>query len=449
MIAYLPKIYPDELVYSWFCRYYVHSGCLTHSMALKEILYSRCNNPSKEFLGHLNPDMLTAIQRMYPIEDIIINHTMFPQYARFIPLEQKKQTLYHMTYDFCDVHHLFAILPRNESDLFLKYCPMCADEDRQQYGEAYWHRVHQIRNMQICAKHNCRLINSAVVAKSDQTFTLCPAESYITNLKPVIEPAPLKIAFAQYMVGVFNAPLDFEKDVPISAVLYHAMQNTQYIKSTGKTRYTKQLAEDITVYYKILDIGSIASMSQIQRVLLGGDRFDFSVVCQMAFYLDMDINALTNPVLTAAQIEQEQNTHYMKDRPAIDWAIYDAETAPILEQVAKSIYDGTASESGRPERVSERIIYREMGFPGHRLENLPLCKAVFDKYSESYEENWARKLIWAYKKLETECDGKPFYWSDMRRISGVRKKNIEKIIPHLIKYIDSETAREIISKIRT
>lgn len=422
MISYLPEIYPDELAYSWFCRYYVHSGCLTHSMALKEILYSRCNNPSKEFLGHLNSNMLMAIQRMYHIEDIILNHTMFPQYARFIPLEQKKQALYHMTYDFCDVHHLFAILPRGESDLFLKYCPMCADEDRRQYGEAYWHRVHQIRNMQICTKHNCRLANSSVVAKSEQTFTLCPAESYITNLKPVIEPDPLQIAFAKYMTDVFNVPIDFEKDVPISAVLYHGMQNTHYIKSTGKTRYTKQLAEDIDAYYTRLNIGSIASMSQIQRVLLG-DRFDFSVICQIAFYLDMDINALTNPVLTAAQIEQEQNTHYMKDRPVIDWAVYDAETAPILEQVARSIYDGTASETGRPERVSERIIYREMGFPGHRLENLPLCKAVFDKYSESYEENWARRIVWGYSKLK--ANNAPFYWSDIRRITGVKKKNIE------------------------
>lgn len=347
-----------------------------------------------------------------------------------------------MAYDFCDAHHLFAILPRGESDLFLKYCPICADEDRRQYGEAYWHRVHQIRNMQICTEHNCRLVDSTVVAKSEQTFALCPAESYIIDQKPMIVTAPTQIAFAKYMTDVFNTPMDFEKDIPISAVLYHAMQNTRYIKSTGKTRYTKQLAEDITTYYKILDIGSIASMSQIQRVLLGRDRFDFSVVCQIAFYLDMDINALTNPVLTAAQIEQEQNTHYMKDRPVIDWAVYDAETAPILEQVARSIYDGTASETGRPERVSERIIYREMGFPGHRLENLPLCKAVFDKYSESYEENWARRIVWGYSKLK--ANSAPFYWSDIRRITGVKKKNIEKILPYIQRYTDIKTYEEII-----
>lgn len=343
MISYLPEIYPNELAYSWFCRCYVHTGCLTHKAALKEILYDRCNNPSKEFLGHLNPNMIAAIQRMYPIEDIILNHTMFPQYARFIPLEKKKQALYHMAYDFCDTHHLFAILPRGESDLFLKYCPMCADEDRRQFGEAYWHRVHQIRNMQICTKHNCRLINSAVVAKSDQTFTFCPAESYITIQNPAIETDPLKIAFAQYMVDVFNAPMNFEMDIPISAVLYHGMQGTKYIKSTGKTRYTKQLAEDINVYYKRLEICEIASMSQIQRVLLGVDRFDFSVICQIAFYLGMGVESLTNPMLTAAQIQQEQSTHYMTDRPAIDWAVYDEETAPILERVARSIYDGTAS----------------------------------------------------------------------------------------------------------
>lgn len=441
MISYLPEIYLDELAYSWFCRYYVHSGCLTHKAALKEILYDRCNNPSKEFLGHLNPNMIAAIQRMYPIEDIIINHTMYPQYARFIPQKQKKKALHHIGFDFCDVHHLFAILPRGEKDLYLKYCPICADEDRQHYGEAYWHRIHQIRNMNICTKHNCRLVNSSVVAKSEQTFTLCPAESYIGDKKPIIEADPLKISFAKYMSDVFNAPIDFEKDIPISAVLYHGMQNTQYIKSTGKTRYTKQFSENINAYYTRMNIGSIASMSQIQRVLLG-DRFDFSVVCQIAFYLDMDINALTNPVLTAAQIEQEQNTHYMKDRPVIDWAVYDAETAPILEQVARSIYDGTASETGRPERVSERIIYREMGFPGHRLENLPLCKAVFDKYSESYEENWARRIVWGYSKLK--ANNAPFYWSDIRRITGVKKKNIEKILPYIQRYTDIKTYEEII-----
>lgn len=122
---------------------------------------------------------------------------------------------------------------------------------------------------------------------------------------------------------------------------------------------------------------------------------------------------------------------------------YDAETAPILERIARSIYDGTASETGRPERVSEKVIYREMGFPGHRLENLPLCKAVFDRYSESYEENWARRIVWGYSKLK--ANNAPFYWSDIRAITGVKKKNIEKVIPHIRKYTNKKTAEAIIN----
>ena len=62
MISFLPEIYPDELVYSWFCRYYVHSGCFAHKMALDDILYSRHNNPSKEFIGHLSSDAKEKIQ---------------------------------------------------------------------------------------------------------------------------------------------------------------------------------------------------------------------------------------------------------------------------------------------------------------------------------------------------------------------------------------------------
>ena len=91
MINYLPAIYPDELFYSWLCRYYVHSGCLTHKMALDDILLKRCHNPSKEFIGHLNPNAQKRIEEIYPMEYLILNHTMYPQYARFIPLEEKRR----------------------------------------------------------------------------------------------------------------------------------------------------------------------------------------------------------------------------------------------------------------------------------------------------------------------------------------------------------------------
>lgn len=447
MIAYLPEIYPDELVYSWFCRYYIHTGCITNAMAFGELLYNRCNNPSKEFIGHLNPGTAKLIQRLFLMDDLITKHTMYPQYARFIPLQQKKNALYHIGYDFCDAHHLFAILPRTQADSQLKYCPLCVKEDRRKHGEAYWHRKHQIRNMSICTKHKCLLVDSTVTAKSEQTFILNPAEITVILKEPQYSNNTLQVAFCEYMAAVFDAPINLDSDIPISAVLYHAMSKTKYMKQSGKSRYTKRFVDDMQVYYNNIGICSIASMSQVQRVLLQ-DRFDFSVICQIAFFLNMTVDELTAPDLTNRQINQEQRSYYIKNREPIDLSEYDEKIAPILEKLAHDIYIGAASETGRPERVSEKLIYRELNLPGHRLEILPKCKAIMNNYNESYEECWARRLIWAFDKLKTEGNGAPFYWSDMRIISGVKKKNIDKVIPYLPKHTDRKNADAIIKIIQ-
>lgn len=44
--------------------------------------------------------MSAALQQYYPIENLVLYNTMFPQYARFISLDQKKEALYHIEHDF-------------------------------------------------------------------------------------------------------------------------------------------------------------------------------------------------------------------------------------------------------------------------------------------------------------------------------------------------------------
>lgn len=447
MITYLPEIYPDELVYSWFCRYYVHSGCFNSSMALKELLKKRSNNPSKEFIGNLNPEAKEKITEMYDMDYLILNHTMFPQYARFLPASEKKDALYKLGHDFCDAHHIFAILPRKEGEKYLRYCPVCALEDRQKYKETYWHRKHQLRNMSICPKHRCKLIESNVSAKSEQEFTLRVAESNLEDMRVEIADNPLLIYFSSFLENVFDAPVNFENDAPLSSILYDGMSKTKYLKPSGRSRYTRMLANDMKIYYEDFGICNVASIYQVQRAVLG-TRFEFSVACQIAFFLGIQPEELTNSSLTREQIEQEQDSHYMKDSAPIDWNQFDEETAPILEQVARDIYDGTASEIGRPERVSEKIVYRELGLHQHRLENMPKCRVIFKRYTESYPESWARKIIWAYQKLKEERRHIPFYWSDIRKIAGVKKADFESVIPYLPKHTDKTTVDKIIKLVK-
>lgn len=207
----------------------------------------------------------------------------------------------------------------------------------------------------------------------------------------VYENNPTAICFASYVEAVFDAPIDFEKDIPISSILYHGMSRTKYLKPSGRSRYIKMLVDDMKVFFEKLRLCNIASMHQIQRVLLGS-QYNFSVICQIAFFLGMIVDELTSSTLTVEQIQKEQDSHYMKDTAPVDWEMLDTETAPVLEAVVKSIYDGTANENGRPERISERLVYREMGLLAHQLENMPRCKAIFEQYKESYLESWARKI---------------------------------------------------------
>lgn len=446
MIAYFPTIYPDELVYSWFCRYYVHSGCLSHKMALQELYCKRSDNPSKEFIGNLNPEAREQIGKIYPLDDLVLEHTMFPQYARFISLEQKKTALFRLCHDSCDIHHLFAVLPRDDGEQYLRYCLLCVKEDRESYGEAYWHRKHQIRNASICTKHKCRLMESDVLAKSEQSYMFFPAENHVRDDKPILENDTVKLDFARYFDSVFDAPMDFDNDIPISSVLYNGMSRTKYLKPSGRSRYTKMLADDMEEFYRRIGLCGVASIYQIQRTLLESGC-DFAVVCQIAFFLGMKPEELVAPSLTMEQIQQEQDSHYMRDATPVDWEQLDMETAPVLEKVIKGIYDGTASESGRPERVSERLVYREMNLMGHQLENMPKCKAIFERYAESYPESWARKIIWVYQKLKE--DGEPFYWTDIRKLSGVKKKNFQEIIPYLMKHVDADMVNQIVKLITT
>lgn len=439
MIVHLPEIYPDELVYSWFCRYYIHSGYLTHKKAMMDLFCKKSDNISKEFIGNLNCDAKNAIKKMSPPDALIMDHTMFPLYARFLPPDMKRRAIQSIWDCACNVHHLFYVPPRLGDERFLRYCPICAKDDRQQYGEAYWHRRHQIHGIPICTKHRCKLKTATVTMKSEHDYVFCPAEEIAEENNAVVIESPMLISFACYIEDVFDAPLDYDNCVPISAVLYDGLSRTGYVKQSSKCRNVSKLIDDMDAFYKKAGIGLDVSAYQIQRVLLSA-RSDFFVVCQIAFYLGIAPSNLTAPSIAPSQIQKEQESHYMRGTVSVDWATLDSDIVQELEAIARDTYYG--NEHIRPERISERFIYRKMGLKKHQLENLPKCRAVLEKYAESYPESWARKMIWAYQRLRD--DGTPLCWSEIRTLSGVKKKNFQSTIPFLQRHADEDTKRRLI-----
>ena len=447
MITYLPEIYPDELVYSWFGRFAVHSGYI-NSQLLQFLYCKRSDTPIKEFIGNLNSEARECIAKIYPLKELVLKHTMYPQYARFAPLDQRQDALYKLCNENCDMHHLFAVLPRCEKEQYLKYCPVCASEDRQKYAETYWHRKHQIRNIGICPKHKCRLRDSSVPAKSMSLYSFITAEEVIPNSEEyTFLNNQLQIKFAEYTEEIFDVSVDLEKDVPISAILYHAMKDTEYMKSTGNSRYMTKFVDDMTHFYEQIELNDIATMSRIQKTLLTGRGYDFSIACQIAFFLGMKMEALTDSQLSEEEIKQEAESHYIKGSTAPEWEEYDEKMYLAIENIAADIYSGAADNLGKPEKVTEKLICKILGIKAHRLENMPKSRAVLDKYAESYPESWARKLVWAYGWLKNNEED-VFYWKHLRKLTGVKKARFDEVIPYLKKYADEDEVKAIIETVR-
>ena len=278
MIVYFPSIYPDELVYSWFCRYYVHSGCLNHKMVLKDLYCINSDDSSESLIGDLRPEVLEQFDRMYSIEKLVLEHTMYPQYIRFLPLEQKKVS--------------FGLPSVPSGDKYFRFCPMCVEEDREIYGETYWHRKHQIHTITVCTKHKCRLVESKVLVQSEQVHVFCPAEGYDFDMEPESVDSELEIQYAAYLESVFDAPVNLEKDIPIHSLLYDRISRHEYLKPSERKQCIKKFADALREFYRSTGLFTIASKGQIEKVLQG-ERLEFSVVCQIAFFLGMTPEELT------------------------------------------------------------------------------------------------------------------------------------------------------------
>ena len=81
MITLFPKIYPDELLYSLFARYYIKTGYTAYIFAAQDLFINSKDNPDIEFMNRLNNTILNLITRDISFENVILKHTMFPYYT--------------------------------------------------------------------------------------------------------------------------------------------------------------------------------------------------------------------------------------------------------------------------------------------------------------------------------------------------------------------------------
>ena len=109
MIAYFPTAYPDELLYSQLARYYTKSGYMAYAYAAEELYVSKIVRPDMEFVNVFTPDALRMISKDMTMEDVVMQHTMFPYYGRFLPLERRQRAFHALVSMQGNYHNLLPI----------------------------------------------------------------------------------------------------------------------------------------------------------------------------------------------------------------------------------------------------------------------------------------------------------------------------------------------------
>ncbi|MRX56495.1 hypothetical protein GJU41_21335 [Bacillus idriensis] len=164
--AYFPKLYNDELLYSWFARYHE----LTCNFNNKQTQRDLFNSNSSLAV----PDLPTNLDYFYgtikhfngsSLTTLIHEHTLFRYYTAFtsdavrkIVFEAMKTRKYPRL-----IHNITGIMASSIKEwTYFRYCPRCVEENMSLSGEIYWKCSQQLPGVYVCIKHKAFLLDSTV-----------------------------------------------------------------------------------------------------------------------------------------------------------------------------------------------------------------------------------------------------------------------------------------------
>jgi len=117
-------------------------------------------------LGHLAASLPAG--HLLTVERLIDDHTLLPMFAPFLTKKRVERLRTAMSSRQGSAVHKIAGIGPASIRMFnwLRYCPSCAEDDRTQFGECYWHRIHQVSGVEVCHKHQVYIENSNVLARN-------------------------------------------------------------------------------------------------------------------------------------------------------------------------------------------------------------------------------------------------------------------------------------------
>lgn len=193
--------YPDELLCSWLARLAHHNGSGAWRPFLEATIHNRrlqnpmlgmmsYSNELEKLLNALGTNYFTAMMELttlpywlaFDSPENLDNEPMASNPTRQIRIQLKKPR----------THGIRQTGSKHTAGLAdsARLCPACLDDDYRRYGEPYWHRIHQLPNVFVCASHGCILLSA------------CPAcNQTIVPLAPRLLDLPKLQCSCGYLLG--------------------------------------------------------------------------------------------------------------------------------------------------------------------------------------------------------------------------------------------------------
>lgn len=482
MIGFMPDFYPDELVYSLLARYYQRSGYLAYIHAARDLYAVPSIRPDMYFINPMREEAWKLITKGTSPDAVILEHTMVPAYARFLLVDARQQALRQMCRMEGQPYAMLKVTHRRQDRTrYLRYCPACAEQDREIYGEAYWHRSAQIQGIDVCLEHGCYLCDSELVVSANTPPVLITAEEVIPQVSEVVKcENALQTRLAEYVLELFNSDLDITNPVKVGEFLHSRLHGTKYVSLRGEQRNITLLQKEFTDFYKMLPGNAFGETWQLQKVF-NGYRFNSVEICMIALFLGIPVEELAHMTLPAAPQPDlfDARVRELRDKgmkyPAIaaelgasydvvkaigegryhkhsgkprhqpgeggrhkqDYGELDRVTLPKVKALVKRFL---STGDDRPRRVTLGAVERTLCLPKKQICKLPRCKAYIEKHAESYEQYWAREVVWAARILTTE--GKLNYTNIQNKIN-LDRVQLLRCVPFIGQYADEDLCRLI------
>ena len=255
MIRFLPTIYPDESAYSYFSRLFVRSGFVNRTGFARAVFHSEAALTEYDFVFPLNSEFRAELGKHIPFEELLLSHSLFPYYARFLPKERRLAAYEYAMSNKPNLYKLLPVVHKAEED-FLRYCPKCVEEDRSCYGECYYHVAHLIPHVRVCPYHGCELTDTDIRNNNGKRCNLQPLESVLGNniLKPTEQYSAddINLKIVKYLNEIVRQPFDLNIDVSVSAYLNNRLDD-KYLSPRGERILYDVLHQDICDHYKNLN----------------------------------------------------------------------------------------------------------------------------------------------------------------------------------------------------